>query len=56
MHASFEDFNRIFRLEGENGKRIDKLHMRKEGDIRIVTIKDEDVTVDESFDFDKIRW
>lgn len=54
--ASFEDFNRIFRLEGENGKQIDRLHMRKEGDIRIVTIKNEDMTVDESFDLDKIRW
>lgn len=54
--ASFEDFNRIFRLEGENGKRIDKLHMRKEEDTRIVTIENADVIVDESFDFDKIRW
>lgn len=54
--ASFEDFNRIFRLEGENGKQIDKRHMKREGDTHIVTIENEDVIVDESFDFDKIRW
>lgn len=54
--ASFEDFNRIFQLEGEKGTRIDKMYMRREGDTYILTIENEDVTVDENFDFDKIWW